>query len=65
MTYLERVRACDDIQREAIQLFNELSRIRRLAKKVPSYERRPLEERAVEIGAELRVLLDKHKRATA
>lgn len=54
----------DDLQRQAIRLYNELARIQREAKRAAQYERAPLEARALEISKELRVIVDKHQRFT-
>jgi hypothetical protein len=55
----------DELQQKAIRLYNELARIRKEARLAPRYERPPLERRAIEIGAELRSIMDAHRQAIA
>lgn len=51
----------DELLRRATQLYNELARIRKLAKRAARIERAPYDQRAAELAAELRVLLDQHE----
>ena len=52
----------DELLQRAVKVYNELSRLRRQAQRAPVYERCKYEARAEELGAELRVLLDKRER---
>lgn len=48
----------DEVTQKAIRLYNELSQIRKRAKTCAIAERPPLEQRAKEIGVELREVLE-------
>ena len=54
----------DELLQHAIRVYNELARLRKEARLVPRYERPPLEARAVELGAELRAIMDARDQAS-
>lgn len=55
----------DELLRRATRVFNELSRLRKDAKRAAQCERPKYDARAAELGAELRVLLDQRERRQA
>jgi len=54
----------DERLQHAIRVYNELARLRKQARLAPRNERAPLEARAVELGAELRAIMDARDQAS-